>query len=185
MTTCHTPNRSMRSALALALLAPLLLASTTQAADNLEFTGALVEAACNLHTGDDDIELDFNTVINNYLYSYGETPARPFSLRLDDCDNNVLTGVRLTFKGTESLEQPGLLAFDPGSGASGAAVALQTAGGQPLPINSATGLLLALPSGNMVIPLQAYLKVEPTAKNNQAIVLGEFKATTTFELNYE
>ena len=182
MTPWHTPKWA---GLALALVAPLLFGSTAQAADNLEFTGALVEAACNLHAGDDDIELDFNSVIDHYLYSFGETPARPFSLRLEDCDNSVLTGVRLTFKGTESNELAGLLAFDPVSTASGVAVALQTAGGQPLPINSASGLLLNLPAGDMVIPLQAYLKIEPTARANQSIVLGSFKATTTFALDYQ
>lgn len=181
----NTPKRFKRAALALALLSPLLLNGFGQAADNLEFTGALVDAACNLHTGDDDIELDFNTVINNYLYTYGETPARPFYLRLDDCDNSVLTGVRLTFKGTESTELPGLLALDPSSTAKGIAVAVQTAGGQALLINNATGVLITLPDGNLVIPLQALLKAEPTAKSNQSIDLGDFKATATFALNYE
>ncbi|VXC36305.1 fimbrial protein [Pseudomonas sp. 8O] len=185
MTQWHTPNRFKRAGLALALLSPFLFGGLAQAADNLEFTGALVEAACDLHAGDDDIELDFNTVIDRYLYRYGETPARPFTLRLDDCDNSVLTGVRLTFSGTESIELPGLLAFDPSSTAKGVAVALQTAGGQPLKINDTSGLLLALPSGDMTIPLQAYLKAEPTAVTSQSIVLGDFKATAYFALDYE
>jgi len=185
MTQWHTPNRAKRAGLALALISPLLFGGPAQAADNLEFTGALVEAACNLRAGDDDIELNFNTVIDRYLYRYGETPVRAFSLHLDDCDNSVLTGVKLTFKGTESTELPGFLAFDGGSTASGVVVGLQTAGGQLLPINDTSGMSLTLPSGNLIIPLQAYLKAEPTAQNTQAIELGNFKATAEFLLTYQ
>lgn len=185
MNQWHNSGRFKRTCLALVLLSPLLVGGNADATDNLEFTGVLVEAACNLHTGDDDIELDFNTVINNYLYSYGETPARSFTLRLDDCDNSVLTGVRLTFSGTESTELPGLLALDPTSTARGVAVAVQTAGGQALPINNTSGVLIALPDGDLVVPLQARLTAEPTAKSNQSIELGDFKATAYFALDYE
>lgn len=185
MTRWYISNRVKRAGLTLALASPLLLGSFAQAADNLEFSGALVEAACNLHLGDEDIELNFNSVIDRYLYRYGMTPARPFELRLDDCDDSVLSRVTLSFSGTESTELPGLLAFDATSMARGVAVGLQTGSGQPLAINDSNGLRMALTTGDMVIPLQAYLKIEPTALSNQSIELGDFKATAFFALDYD
>lgn len=56
------------------------------AADNMHFSGALVAEPCTLRPGDEDIRLDFGTVIDKYLYTYGRTPGKAFSLVLQDCD---------------------------------------------------------------------------------------------------
>lgn len=176
--------RAGRAGAVLALLSPLAISPVVQAADNVEFTGTLVNAPCTLHPGDDEQELSFNSVVDSYLYRYGQTRSRPFSLRLDDCDTSVMTGVKLTFKGKESLELPGHLAFDDSSVAQGVVVGLQTAAGQALPIQGA-GITLGLTPGNMEIALQAYLKAEPVAQNNQGIVRGPFTATATFALDYQ
>lgn len=181
MSRWHTPNRAIRAAL---VLGTLVLSAAAQAADNVEFTGVLVHAPCTLHPGDDEQELDFSTVSARDLYVLGQTPSRSFSLRLEDCDTSVMNGVTLTFSGEESTELPGFLAFDAGSLARGVVVGLQSENGQPLPLNGA-GMNLALTPGNVLIPLQAYLKVEPTAQGNQGIVKGPFTATATFELTYQ
>lgn len=181
MTLLHT---TRCAGLTLSLVSALLLSQSIQAADNMQFKGALVNAPCTLHPGDEELELDFQTVIDRYLYRYSETPTRPFSLRLDDCDTAVMNGAELKFTGTESPELSGFLAFDAGSTASGAAIGLQTAAGQPLLVNG-TALSVALVPGNMEIALQAYLKAEPTARINEAIALGSFRATTHFTLEYQ
>ncbi len=46
------------------------------AADNMYFHGALVAEPCTLRPGDEDIRLDFGSVIDKYLYTYGRTPGR-------------------------------------------------------------------------------------------------------------
>ncbi|MGT4067294.1 UNVERIFIED_CONTAM: fimbrial protein [Aeromonas hydrophila] len=170
--------------LCLSLMAWLGWAGAAQAVDNLDFRGGLVNAPCTLRAGDEDLTLEFGTVIDKYLYTNARTPSRPFALHLDDCDTTVLTGVTLTFRGTESLELPGLLALDPSSQARGIAVGIESGAGQPWPLNGA-GATISLIPGNMVIPLQAYLEVEPTARNSQGIVRGPFMATATFSLTYQ
>ena len=185
MTQWHTPNRAKRAGLALALVSPLLFGGPAQAADNLEFTGALVEAACNLRAGDDDIELNFNTVIDRYLYRYGLTPVRAFALRLQACDSQLLTGARLRLTGSESTELPGLLTLDGTSTANGVVIGLQSASGQALPVNGDDAWSLALAPGDLTIALQAYLEAEPSAQSSRNIVLQRFNATAFVALDYQ
>ncbi|MFC0227457.1 fimbrial protein [Serratia aquatilis] len=166
------------------LLAVLLVSSAAQAADNLAFKGALVNAPCTLRSGDEAQSLDFGSVIDKYLYSDTRTPSRPFTLHLDDCDTSVMTGVKLTFTGTESAELPGLLALDAASAASGVAIGMETAGGQALPLN-VQGSSTPLTPGNMVIALKAYVRAEPAAQASRSIVRGPFTATATFALEYQ
>ncbi|MBC3379045.1 fimbrial protein [Serratia fonticola] len=168
----------------LLLTAPLLMATPAQAVDNLAFKGTLVNAPCTLRAGDDNIALDFETVIDKYLYSDTRTPSRTFSLHLDDCDTSVMTGVKLTFTGTESMGLPGLLALDATSVARGVAIGMETAGGQALPLN-VQGSTTPLTPGNMVIALRAYVQAEPAAQSSLGIVRGPFTATATFALEYQ
>jgi type 1 fimbria pilin len=178
-------SQNARRGLALLLLtAPLLMASPVQAVDNLAFKGALVNAPCTLRAGDDNIALDFGTVIDKYLYSDSRTPSRAFSLHLDDCDTSVMTGVKLTFTGIQSTGLPGLLALDAASVARGVAIGMETDGGQALPLNVQSGTTPLTP-GNMVIALRAYVQAEPAAQASQSIVRGPFTATATFALEYQ
>ncbi|SIR20440.1 fimbrial protein [Aeromonas hydrophila] len=170
--------------LCLPLIAWLGWASAAQAVDNLDFRGGLVNAPCTLRAGDEDLTLEFGTVIDKYLYTYARTPSRPFALHLDDCDTTVLTGVTLTFSGSESLELPGLLALDPSSQARGIAVGIESGVGQPWPLNG-TGATISLMPGNMVIPLQAYIRAEPTMMATRGITYGGFTATAAFTLSYQ
>ncbi|OMQ18964.1 hypothetical protein BMI79_21520 [Serratia oryzae] len=178
-------SQNARKGLALLLLTPpLLMAVPAQAVDNLAFKGTLVNAPCTLRVGDEDIMLDFGTVIDKYLYSDSRTPSRAFSLHLDDCDTAVMTGVKLTFSGTESAGLPGLLVLDATSVARGVAIGMETSGGQALPLN-VQGSTTPLTPGNMVIALQAYVQAEPAAQASKGIVRGPFTATATFALEYQ
>lgn len=159
------------------------LGSPAYALENLAFKGALVNAPCTLRAGDEELELDFGTLIDKYLYRNTRTPSRPFSLHLDDCDTAVMTGVKLTFTGTENTALTGLLALDAGSLAQGVAIGMESGAGQPWPLN--VPRVIALTPGNMVIPLQAFVQVEPAAQSSQGIVRGPFTATATFALEYQ
>lgn len=165
------------------LLTQLQLGSPAYALENLAFKGALVNAPCTLRAGDEEQELDFGTLIDKYLYSHGRTVGRPFSLHLDECDVTVMTGVKLTFTGTENAALPGLLALDAGSLARGVAIGMESVVGQPWPLN--VPQVIALIPGNMVIPLQAFVQVEPAAQSGLGIVRGSFTATATFALEYQ
>ncbi|WP_368925985.1 fimbrial protein [Serratia marcescens] len=154
------------------------------AADNLLFSGALVAEPCTLRPGDEDIRLDFGTVIDKYLYSHGRTMAKPFSLVLQDCDISLGNMVKLTFSGTESGVLPGLLAVDSSSQANGIALGLETAAGKPIILNKA-GPGFTLYKGSNTLQFQVYIQGEPQAITQKKIGLGVFSAIATFSMEYQ
>ncbi|WP_322740633.1 fimbrial protein [Providencia heimbachae] len=155
-------------------------------ADEVRFDGTLVEDACEVYPGDENIELDFGTVIDKYLYLNTRTHSQPFTIRLINCDLVLGKEVQVTFTGNESTTLPGLLALDSISQAKGIAVGLESAGGTPIKLNKMKDYVQALHAGNgNNVSLQAYVQAEPQALQARNIILGNFVATTTFMLEYE
>ncbi len=167
-----------------ALLLTLLMVTGVQAAttDNLRFDGTLVADPCELDPKTTDISLDFGTVIDKYLYLNIRTHSKPIVIRLLGCDLSLGKTVSLTFKGTESLVLPGLLAVNSG-GAGGIAIGMELADGTPLPLNKATPLM-ALTQDTTTLTLMNYVQGEPTAIKDHKIVTGDFTAVATFSLDY-
>ncbi|MBU5412424.1 fimbrial protein [Serratia ureilytica] len=148
------------------------------------YRGSLVAEPCTLLPEDENILLDFGTVIDKYLYLNARTHSKPFQLHLMDCDTSLGKTVKMTFTGTESVALPGLLALDGGSEAKGVAIGLETEDGQALALNQQSrGQEIS--DGNNTITLQAYVKGEPEAITNKTIERGMFTAVATFNLDYE
>ncbi|HIE1345158.1 TPA: fimbrial protein [Serratia marcescens] len=148
------------------------------------YRGSLVAEPCTLLPEDEDILLDFGTVIDKYLYLNTRTHSKPFQLHLIDCDTSLGKTVKMTFSGTESIALPGLLALDGSSEAKGVAIGLETQDGQALALNQQSrGHEIS--DGNNVITLQAYVRGEPEAITNKSIERGMFTAVATFNLEYE
>ncbi|HEB0103791.1 TPA: fimbrial protein [Serratia marcescens] len=154
------------------------------AIDNLRFSGALVAEPCTLRPGDEDIRLEFGTVIDKYLYAYGRTPGKAFSLVLQDCDISLGNSVKVTFNGAESITLPGLLRPDGDSLAKGIALGLETAAGKPLALNKPSEAYV-IGKGSNSLQLQVYVQGEPEAIAQKRIGLGAFSAVATFGLEYE
>ncbi|CAI1530170.1 Fimbria A protein precursor [Serratia fonticola] len=183
--TGHYFGRAMRGG----GLAPLLAALMTSPAgaageNNVHLYGALVAEPCVIAPGDDDIRLDFGTIIDKYLYLNTRTLGQAFEIPLAECDLSLGNTVTITFKGTENAALPGLLAIDGGGGATGIAIGLETMQARPLPLNKASSKMVLQPGGN-VIALKAYVQGEPQAITNKTIGRGPFTATATFNLEYE
>ncbi|MBS9439082.1 type 1 fimbrial protein [Photorhabdus noenieputensis] len=155
-----------------------------QAADNMHFHGALVKEPCTIKSGDEDIQLDFATISEKYLYLHGRTHSELFLLRLSGCDMSVGKSIKLTFSGMENTQLPGLLALSAGSQASGIAIGIETAEGKRLSLNK-EGEEYPLKERENLIVLQAYVQAEPTALANQTIKRGVFHAIATINLNYD
>ncbi|MBN5381647.1 type 1 fimbrial protein [Serratia marcescens] len=153
------------------------------AADNMYFHGALVAEPCTLRPGDEDIRLDFGSVIDKYLYAHGRTPGKAFSLVLQDCDLSLGKTIKVTFTGAESSALPGLLAPDGGSPA-GIALGIETMAGAPMALNKPSQSYV-LANGNNSLQLQVYIRGEPAAIAKKAIGLGAFSSVATFGLEYE
>ncbi|CAK7012335.1 type 1 fimbrial protein [Providencia rettgeri] len=155
-------------------------------ADDVLFDGTLVEDACEVYPGDENIELDFGTVIDEYLYLNTRTNSQPFTIRLINCDLVLGKEVQVTFTGNESTTLPGLLALNNVSHAKGIAVGLESANGTPIKLNKMKGHIQGLHSGNgNNLNFKAYIQGEPKALQEKNIILGDFVATTTFTLEYE
>lgn len=168
------------------LLLPLhaAIGGCANAEDNLHFSGALVAEPCVIPSGEENISLEFGSVIDKYLYQYHRTHSQTFTLHLTQCDPSVAKTVSVTFHGTESLPLPGLLALDAGSSATGIALGLETTKGAAIPINQSTPAV-PLTAGENWLSWQAYVQGEPKALKERTITPGEFSATATFELAYE
>lgn len=156
--------------------------SNVQALDNnLQFSGALVSEPCNLDPETSDITVDFQSVVEKYLYLNARTQSIPFVVNLTGCDISLGNKVTLTFKGTENSALPGMLAVT--GVATGIAVGMETPEGVALPFNQPTPAW-NLTSGTNSFKLMAYVAAEPAAIQNQSITPGDFSATATFELAY-
>ncbi|MBJ2078384.1 fimbrial protein [Serratia ureilytica] len=162
----------------------LMMQGDAQAAPNMRLHGALVAEPCVIPPGDEEIQLDFGSIVDKYLYANTRTPGQAFDINLTECDLTLGKTVNVTFIGTENLALPGLLALDGGSEATGVAIGIETPSAQPVPINQASEKFPLQEGGNR-IGLQAYVKGEPDAISTHAIGFGAFIATATFALEYE
>lgn len=171
--------------LAMALwLLGLAFTATAAQQDNVHFYGALVAEPCVIPPGQEEILLDFGTIVDKYLYLNQRTRGQRFELQLADCDLSLGKTVKVTFLGMENPALPGLLAVEANSQAKGIAIGLETMAGEALPLNKPGGKYELL-KGSNVIALKAYVRGEAQAIENHTIARGPFSAVTTFKLDYE
>lgn len=158
--------------------------SMSQAVDNVRFRGALIADPCTLRVTDENITIDFGSIVEKYLYLNTRTLGVPLVLHLDDCDLSLGNMVKLTFSGTENSRLSGLLAISGASQTSGIGIGIETQQGNKVAINTGSynqGLI----TGNNSINLRTYVQGEPDAISQKTINPGEFTASATFLLEYE
>lgn len=170
--------------LLLSVLTAGISASVSAAEDNVKFSGTLVAEPCVIPPGEENVALDFGTVVEKYLYANQRTHSQPFTIHLTECNPDIAGTVSTTFSGTPSAALPGLLALDASSGATGVAIGLETQDGNPLPLEQVSPVT-ALSAGENKLVYQAYVQGEPGAIAAHSIGRGEFTATATFNLSYE
>lgn len=168
------------------LLCLAALSGGTQAAsdNNVHMVGTLVAEPCVIPAGEENIPLEFGTVIDKYLYENQRTKSEKFEIHLTECDPAIAKTVKVTFTGAESEALPGLLALDAGSEATGVAIGLETEDGNALPLNQTT-TASPLVAGENLLRFRAIVQGEPEALANRSIGRGEFTGTATFNLAYE
>ncbi|WP_447873273.1 fimbrial protein [Serratia fonticola] len=168
------------SLLAALTTGPLLAAEE----NNVHLYGALVAEPCVIPPGDEEITLDFGTIVDKYLYLNTRTLGQSFEIHLAECDLTLGKTVSVSFIGTENSALPGLLAINGSSLASGIAIGLETQSAKPLPLNKTSDKFL-LREGNTSIALKAYVQGEPQAIVGKTIGRGPFNAVATLNLEYE
>jgi type 1 fimbria pilin len=154
---------------------------------DVDFKGTLVEEPCLVAPGSegDNIVVDFGTIPEKNFYSiYGNrTWSQSFHILLTECDVSLGKEVKVTFKGVEDREQPGLLATSSNLGVKHIAVGLQTHTGTNLPINKQTAGY-AINNGSTQLNFKAYIQASNEGVKNHSIGQGAFEALATFELEY-
>lgn len=165
-------------AILLSLLSPLSLAT------DIHFSGALIAEPCVIETGDEALELDFGNVIDRELYVNHRSQTMPFTLNLIGCSIDTAKTVAITFSGQESNELAGFLATNPGGGASGIAIGMETLSAQPVLINNPAPPV-SIETGRTLILIRAFIQGEPNAIRDRKITQGAFSAIATFSLNYQ
>lgn len=168
----------------LTLTMSILLVVYANAATDIRFTGALVAEPCVIEEGDDALELDFGNIIDRELYINHRSITKPFTLNLIGCSNDTAKTVSITFSGKESDQLAGFLATNPGGGASGIAIGMETLSGQPVLINK-TAPPVSIETGRTLILIRAFIQGEPSAIRDRKITQGAFSAIATFSLNYQ
>lgn len=181
---CCYPDREIKIGGVLVLFAALAVDPVWAAGENVHLYGALVAESCVIPPGEEDIALNFGSVLANDLYANNRTVGQTFSIHLTECDVSISKSVNMTFMGIENAALPGLLAIDSASQASGIAIGLESGQGKPVQINKASDNYL-LQDGSNQIELRAYVRGEPDAIKNKSIKRGPFNAVATFMLAYE
>lgn len=172
--------------LGLWFIVSLWLPAAAAEEDNLYFSGSLVNEPCVLAAEDEQIELDFKSVINKDLYLNGRTRGQPITLRLQNCQLGTgKSAVNITFSGNgaESIDPPGLLVLQ-SADVQGLLVGLETVDGKPLVLNKTHDMGTFI-KGSNEINFNAYLQGETAALADKAIGVGSFYATLNFMLGYE
>lgn len=68
------------------VMAAGIMAQSATAAENMRFHGTLVAEPCVIQPGDEDIPLDFGTIVDKYLYLNTRSHSQTFALHLTECD---------------------------------------------------------------------------------------------------
>lgn len=177
---CHIAAKSL-----LFYLLTLTIITPAFSSGDILVTGNLIAEPCTLEAENADITVDFDTVIDKYLYLNRATKPEMFQILLTDCDVSVVgSGVSVTFRGVENSNLNGYLALDAGSVATHVAIGIQDSNGLLIPINTPTQVY-PLTEPTTALIFQGIVEGEPDAIRSKTIGLGPFAATATFILEYE
>ncbi|MEZ6876811.1 fimbrial protein [Enterobacter sp. KBR-315C3_2022] len=169
--------------LSLGIVPSLTFAEThvTVKGGDVEFRGAVVNAACVVDVGSEDLTVQMGEIRTDEFHGLGSwTDPQAFTLELKDCDSTVSQDVGVTFRGQTDKKDPGVLAVIDGA---------QSAQG--------VGLGLFDSQGNQIIPNERPLTFTPiqdgttslhfTARyraTSNEVIAGDANTETWFTLTY-
>lgn len=170
--------------LTMALVTLLATVRVSLAEDNVKFHGALVALPCVIPPGEENITLDFGTIITKYLYANGRTKGQKFGIHLTQCDTSIANSVKVMFSGNEDGVLTGFLELNTGTQAEGVAIGIETGSGQFLPLNTLSPYR-NINSGDNTLSFISYVQGYPRNIAGENIKVGNFAASATFWLYYE
>lgn len=153
-------------------------------ADEVNFSGVLRHAIPCVVNGGEELVVPFYEVNDKDLYRQRDI-TETFEITLSDCEFLPDFSFSMAFTGVSNSKIKGSLRIDGDPGDLGYAIMLTSDKGnmdinRQYPITGMNGSKFP-----QVIPLKASILGEEDAIKNKSIKLGEFSATTTFNIYYE
>lgn len=161
-----------------------VLPSNSYANGKIHITGRYISSACTLMPGSENIDVEFGTIIDKYLYRNIKSPFESFVISLTDCKPEVAQSVKIYFNGPENNILPGYLAVNEDGGVKGIGIGIMDNKKQLLPINTAFSEH-DIQDTDMNIQFYTQVRGEPDAIEKKLIGRGEFTASATFMLSYD
>ncbi|TNI56701.1 fimbrial protein [Aeromonas dhakensis] len=147
----------------------------------IKFVGSIIDAPCSISQESLDQTIQMGQVANSLLEQQGETPLRPFEIKLESCSLETAKDARITFKGTPDKNDAKHLAITgTGKGAGIALVNLQDNAEIPLTIPTKVSSLV---EGDNLLKFGA--KLVSNVKSGDKATPGEFSATSDFIMTYQ
>ncbi|ELF5324218.1 fimbrial protein [Vibrio cholerae] len=167
------------------LSASMLSASAFAAKDTghgvVKFTGSIIDAPCSIAPESMDQTVNMGLISNVLLEKQGETPIRPFTIKLESCTTETADTATVTFNGNSDPLDKNHLAIS-GKG-KGAAIALvNQLDDTEIVLGTKTKAINLIDGDN---ELKFGAKLVSTVKEGQSATPGEFSATTNFIVSYQ
>ena len=164
---------ALGGALSMAGVMPLM------ADTDVEFSGKLVSAPCQVDTESEKQTVEFWPVVTKHFLNNEQSYPADFSIRLRECDLSLGTQVTVTFLGDKNSIKPGLFALT--GTTEGLALAITDSAGRPV-LPGEGQQPVALTGTDNDLTWQARLQ---STGGYGTVTEGEFLAVITFQLEYE
>lgn len=190
-----------KTSLAVALLGTLSMSviaadPVSQGHGQVNFIGEIVNAPCSINPDSIDQTVDLGQIANVSLKDGGASPARTFTIQLEDCDFSeqaadtapIGAGVKLTFTGSVANfgNLLGVTGFENSEAAKGQNVGIQIndAKNDQVIMGTPIDLKNTLQDGNNTLLFTSYLRGKAATTSND-IPLGNFYGVTNFTIDYQ
>ncbi|MFQ2734531.1 fimbrial protein [Aeromonas caviae] len=147
----------------------------------IKFVGSIIDAPCSISQESLDQTVQMGQVANSLLEQQGETPLRPFEIKLESCSMETAMDARITFQGLADKEDAKHLAITgTGKGAGIALVNMQNS--EEIPLTVPTKIVDLVAGDNL---LKFGAKLVSNVKSGAKATPGEFSATSDFIMTYQ
>lgn len=161
--------------------------AANQGSGTVTFKGSIIDAPCSIDPGSVDQTIQLGAIASAQLKNGGKSTPQDILIKLTGCDVGTAKTVTTTFKGTQSIAQPGLLAMQ--GSARGASISINDASGKTLPLGEASQIQ-SIADGQETLRFSAHLQGDPASGVGDAavpavITPGEFNSVADFTLAYQ
>lgn len=153
--------------------------AANQGGGSVTFKGSIIDAPCSIDPGTLDQTVKLGDIATAQLKNGGKSTPQDILIKLVGCDLNTAKSVTTTFKGTESIAQPGMLAMK--GSASGASISINDVDGKTLALGKKSKPQ-ELEDGQATLRFSAHLQGDGASA---AVTPGEFNSVADFTLAYQ